>query len=84
MSNLDFKIGTTEQQLVHVHNKIEHLVNNHFKKSPGDLHSKRGMMKMIAKRKKLLEYLKRKNYDLYVTVVKALGIRQKGVSSAGK
>lgn len=84
MSNLDFKIGTMEQQLVHVHRKIEHLVNNHFKNAPGDLHSKRGMMKMIAKRKKLLEYLKSKNYELYVSIVKSLGIRQKGVSSGSK
>ena len=74
----DFKIGSIEDQLVRVDAKIKHLSKV---LSPKDLHSKRGMMQMIEKRKKLLKYLKRTQYDLYVSIVKALGIRQKGVSS---
>lgn len=74
----DFKIGSIEDQLVRVDAKIKHLSKV---LSPKDLHSKRGMMQMIEKRKKLLKYLKRTQYDLYVSLVKALGIRQKGVSS---
>ena len=74
----DYKIGSIEDQLVRVDAKIKHLSKV---LSPKDLHSKRGMMQMIEKRKKLLKYLKRTQYDLYVSLVKALGIRQKGVSS---
>lgn len=84
MSEFDFKIGSVEDQLVRVHKQIEHLVKNHFKNAPKDLHSKYGMMQMIEKRKKLLKYLKRTQYDLYLTIVKKLGIRQKGVSGGNK
>lgn len=76
----EFKIGSIEDQLVRVDAKIKSLVE-HFKTAPKDLHSKRGMMAMIEKRKKLLKYLKRTNFDVYKSLVIALGIRQKGVSS---
>lgn len=81
MNEFNAKIGSIEAQLIDVHNKINDLANRHFKQAPKDLHSKRGMMKMIEKRKKLLKYLKRTNFDLYKSLVLSLGIRQKGVSS---
>lgn len=81
MSKFDFKIGSVEDQLVRVDARIKHLANEHIKEAPKDLHSKRGMMQMIEKRKKLLKYLKRTQFELYKKLVQALGIRQKGVSS---
>lgn len=76
----EFKIGSIEDQLVRVDARIKHLIE-HFKKAPKDTHSRVGMMALIEKRKKLLKYLKRTNHEVYVSLVKALGIRQKGVSS---
>lgn len=81
MSETEYTVGSTAYQLKAIDARIKHLANEHFKKAPKDLHSKRGMMLMIEKRKKLLKYLKRTEFDLYVSLVKALGIRQKGISS---
>lgn len=48
----------------------------HLKKHPKDLHSKRGLLKMVAKRRKLLGYLKEKNIKRYKAVVKKIGLKK--------
>jgi small subunit ribosomal protein S15 len=46
-----------------------------MKKNKKDLHSRRGLIAMVNKRRRLLEYLKETDYDKYVQLVKKLGIR---------
>jgi len=54
--------------------KINRLTE-HMKKHKKDLHSRRGLIAMVNKRKRLLEYLKETDYNKYVELVKKLGIR---------
>lgn len=49
---------------------------SHLKKHPKDLHSKRGLLKMVAKRRKLLSYLQRESPRKYGEVVKKLGLKR--------
>ena len=49
----------------------------HLKKHPKDFHSKRGLLKMVAKRRKLLDYLKREDKKRYNNIVKELGLKKK-------
>lgn len=48
----------------------------HLKKHPKDLHSKRGLLKMVAKRRKLLRYLQKEDPQKYKEVIKKLGLRK--------
>lgn len=47
----------------------------HFKMHKADHHSRRGLLKMVGQRKRLLSYLKRKNLEGYRNLIKELGIR---------
>jgi len=53
---------------------IEHL-NGHFQANKKDNHSRQGLLKKVALRRKLLKYLKRVNLQRYVNLVKQLGLR---------
>ncbi len=55
--------------------KIKSLTE-HFKTHKKDLHSMRGLMKMVSRRKKLLAYLKRTKPEAYQNLIKALGLRK--------
>ena len=55
--------------------KIKSLTE-HFKTHKKDLHSMRGLMKMVSRRKKLLAYLKRTEPESYQSLIKALGLRK--------
>lgn len=48
----------------------------HLKRHPKDNHSRRGLLKMVGKRKKLLEYLQKRNETLYKSLIKKLGLRK--------
>lgn len=48
----------------------------HLKKHPKDVHSRRGLLKMVIKRKKLLKYLKKENIRRYNSIVKKLGLKK--------
>jgi len=48
----------------------------HFKEHIHDHHSRRGLIRMVNSRRKLLDYLKRKNLDRYATLIKRLGLRR--------
>jgi len=48
----------------------------HFKLHKKDFHSRTGLLKMVSKRKRLLDYLKRTNFERYKDVIKRLGIRK--------
>jgi small subunit ribosomal protein S15 len=52
------------------------ILTEHFKLHKHDYHSRQGLFKMIAKRKKLIEYLKGKSTERYQALIKELGIRK--------
>lgn len=55
--------------------KIAHLAE-HLKANPKDKHSRRGLLGMVSKRRKLLKNLKEKQYDVYQKLIAKLGIRK--------
>ncbi|MBR3832213.1 MAG: 30S ribosomal protein S15 [Mycoplasmataceae bacterium] len=67
--------GSIEVQIAILTEDIEKL-KPHFQTNPKDLHSKRGFIAKIEKRKKYLEYLKNNNYDSYYSLIKKLNIRK--------
>lgn len=67
--------GQIEVQIAILTEDIEKL-KPHFLKNPKDLHSKRGFIAKIEKRKKYLAYLKENNYESYVALIKKLNIRK--------
>ena len=68
-------VGSTEIQIGLLTNKITKL-SEHFKKFKKDKHSTLGLTKSVNKRKKLLTYLKRKNSESYLKVIKQLNLRK--------
>ncbi|TGK05271.1 30S ribosomal protein S15 [Leptospira langatensis] len=67
--------GSTEVQVALLDARIKDL-NEHFKSHKKDFHSKTGLLKLVSKRKKLLEYLKRQNLDRYKKLIETLGLRK--------
>ena len=66
--------GSTEVQIAVFSEKIKHLTE-HFKNHKKDNHSKRGLIAMVNKRKKLLSYLLKKDNSKYKKIIKELNIR---------
>ncbi|MEX0940058.1 MAG: 30S ribosomal protein S15 [Candidatus Babeliales bacterium] len=79
--NLDeFKInekdtGSVEVQVAQLTEHITRLTE-HFRSHPKDFASKRGMIQMVARRRKSLQYLERKNVQTYKTLIERLGLRK--------
>ncbi|MEK7502956.1 MAG: 30S ribosomal protein S15 [Patescibacteria group bacterium] len=67
--------GSSVVQIALLSKQIDSLAA-HLKKHAKDNHSRRGLLKMVSKRKKLLEYLAKKNESLYKSLVKKLGLRK--------
>ena len=67
--------GSSEVQIAIFTEKINQLAK-HLKEHPKDNHSRRGLLGMVAKRKKLLEYLKTENSRRYNTIVKKLKLKK--------
>jgi small subunit ribosomal protein S15 len=67
--------GSTEVQIAIFTSKIENL-KDHLLEHKKDNHSRRGIMLMVAKRRKLLNYLKRKNPESYSEILAKLGLRK--------
>jgi small subunit ribosomal protein S15 len=67
--------GSSEVQIALLSKRIAHLTE-HLKTHRKDFHSRRGLLMMAAKRRKLLDYLKRKNLDSYQAIVKKLSLRR--------
>lgn len=72
----DQDTGSPEVQIAILSEEIKRLLL-HLKKNPKDLHSRRGLLKMVVKRKKLLELLKKEDDKRYKSVVKKLGLKKK-------
>jgi small subunit ribosomal protein S15 len=49
---------------------------NHFKAHVKDHHSRRGLLRMVSRRRKLLDYLKQSSTDRYRTLIERLGLRK--------
>ena len=71
----DKDVGSTEVQIGLLTAKISKL-SEHFKRFKKDKHSTMGLAKSVNKRKKLLNYLKRKKPDSYNKVIKQLNLRK--------
>tara|TARA_Y100000590_G_C15667454_1_gene995017 strand:- start:237 stop:497 length:261 start_codon:yes stop_codon:yes gene_type:complete len=68
-------VGSSEVQIGLLSEKINNL-SNHFKKNKNDIHSTRGLLKAVNRRKRLLEYLKRKNPESYTKILSKLNLRK--------
>ena len=67
--------GSSEVQIAILTEQIEQLAK-HLKKHSKDNHSRRGLLKMVMKRKKLLDYLKNEDEKRYHSVIKKLGLKK--------
>lgn len=71
----DLDTGSSEVQIAMMTIRINRLTE-HFKTNKHDQHSKIGLMALVNKRRKLLDYLKRKNEEAYQKIIAELGIRK--------
>jgi len=71
----DSDTGSPEVQIALLSKRITHLTE-HFKVHAKDHHSRRGLLKLVSQRRRLLDYLKRTDHDRYVNVIERLGIRK--------
>lgn len=67
--------GSAEVQIAVLTEQIKELTS-HLKKHPKDNHSRRGLLGMVSKRKKLLEYLKREDETRFNKIARALGLKK--------
>ena len=67
--------GSPEVQVALLTARIKHLTE-HFKTHIHDHHSRQGLLKMVSKRRKLLDYLKRKEVERYRELIARLGLRR--------
>lgn len=67
--------GSASVQVGVLSRQIEELAK-HLKKNPKDNHSRRGLLKMVSKRRKFLDYLKKREPKEYAKVVKKLGLKK--------
>ena len=67
--------GSTEVQVALLTARIQHLTG-HFTEHKHDHHSRRGLVRMVNSRRKLLDYLKRKDLDRYRALIQRLGLRR--------
>lgn len=67
--------GSPEVQIAILSERIKNLTG-HFREHKKDNHSRRGLLKMVSQRRRLLDYVKGKEVARYQTIIKALGIRR--------
>ena len=67
--------GSPEVQIAVLSNRIAYLTE-HFKLHKKDHHSRRGLLQMVSRRRRLLDYLRRHDQDRYRAVVERLGLRK--------
>ena len=67
--------GSPEVQVALLSEKILHLTE-HFKTHKKDHHSRRGLLMMVARRRRLLDYLKGRSPERYLSLIRSLGIRR--------
>ena len=67
--------GSPEVQVALLSQRIEHLTG-HFKTHVKDHHSRRGLLKLVGQRRRLLDYLKDNDFQRYQSLIERLGIRK--------
>ncbi len=67
--------GSPEVQIALLSARIKYLTD-HFKAHKKDHHSRRGLLKIVGQRRRLLDYLKKKDIERYRNVIQRLGIRR--------
>lgn len=70
----DGDTGSTRVQIAVLTERINYLTD-HFREHSKDHHSRRGLLKMVGKRRRLLSYLRRTDVDTYRRIVQELGLR---------
>ena len=68
--------GSPEVQIALLTERINHLNNDHLNIHKKDHHSRRGLLKMVGKRRNLLAYLKSKDVERYRSLIEKLGLRK--------
>ena len=71
----DKDTGSANVQIAMISRQIDELAT-HLKKNPKDNHSRRGLLKMVSKRRKLLSYLRRTNVSMYEKLTKKLELKK--------
>lgn len=71
----DSDTGSPEVQVALLTSRIAYLTE-HFKSHPKDHHSRRGLLKLVGQRRRLLDYLKRSDFGRYKGLIERLGIRK--------
>ncbi len=71
----DADTGSDDIQIALLSEEINGLLD-HLKTHPKDLHSKRGLLKMVSQRRKLLKHLKKEDEKRYNKIVKAVGLKR--------
>lgn len=71
----EFDTGRTEVQIAMLSDRIKYLTD-HFKKHEKDNHSRRGLLQLVGQRRRLLDYLAKKDIKRYRVLIKELGIRR--------
>jgi small subunit ribosomal protein S15 len=71
----DADTGSPEVQVALLTTRIAHLTE-HLKNHAKDHHSRRGLLRMVGLRRSLLDYLKRKDFDRYTSIIGVLGLRK--------
>lgn len=67
--------GSSQVQIALLTQRINELTE-HFRTHKKDHHSRRGLLKMVSRRRKLLDYLKRRDINEYHTIIEKLGLRR--------
>ncbi len=67
--------GSSEVQIALLTNRLNYLTD-HFKTHSKDHHSRRGLIRIVNRRRKLLDHLKREDVQRYQNIIKELGIRR--------
>ncbi|MDK2951015.1 MAG: small subunit ribosomal protein [Kosmotogales bacterium] len=70
----DKDTGSTEVQIAILSHRIKHLTE-HLKVHKKDFHCRRGLLKMVGRRRKMLRYVKKNKPEVYLDLIKKLGIR---------
>ena len=71
----DTDTGSPEVQVAILSDRINYLTD-HFKSHAKDHHSRRGLLKLVGQRRRLLDYVKTKDTNRYADLIKRLGIRK--------
>ncbi len=67
--------GSVEVQVALITSRLSYL-QDHFRSHAKDHHSRRGLLKLVGRRRRLLDYLKRRDVQRYRSLIKELGLRK--------